>query len=178
MGQSPSADVFWGYDIGKFEDPETYESTHPAWWWPDGEDGDPADWEEVYAERVAGWKPVPFPASASPSDYSLSREEREIRRIEWQKTPEYKAWSENLGRKHEILGNCPVALEQTGYEDEPMFCVRIKRSVQSVSDWEVVPFDPPVTQGEWFDQINVFMVIMEFQIPETPPRWYMSCNYG
>jgi len=31
MGMSPSADLYWGFDLGDLTDPETYDSLKPSW---------------------------------------------------------------------------------------------------------------------------------------------------
>lgn len=46
MGSSPSADLYYGYDLGEMYDSD-YESTAPQWW-QDAEE----DWDEVEAEMA------------------------------------------------------------------------------------------------------------------------------
>lgn len=48
MGQSPSADLYWGFDLGDMTDPDTYDSLKPAWMSGGGEDeDDEMGWQEL-----------------------------------------------------------------------------------------------------------------------------------
>ena len=53
MGSSPSADVFFGYDLGDLTNHETWESLKPQWW-QDQDDSYSVDWRDELARRL-GW---------------------------------------------------------------------------------------------------------------------------
>lgn len=172
MGMSPSADLYWGYDLGDLCDPETYDSLRPAWMEEDD------DWEEELARRL-GWTEVPFPANAPADDWRMPHEERERIRQEFRTTPEYQAWSASRDRMHELAKSCGVELDTYGYHDEPAHCARIKASVQRASDWGSVELGPLAVDPAWRDQITLFMELLELPVSEgKEPGWHMSCSYG
>lgn len=168
MGQSPSADLYWGYDLGDLTDRETWESLRPDWM---------EDEEETLARRL-GWVEVPFPANIPEPDYSLSYEER--KRVEEQQrdTPEYRAWSANRSEIYALVAPIPVELDRYGYLEDPAYCVRVKASVQSADDWGSIAVKPLIVLPEWPDQLAEFMRLLDLPIPSAEAGWHMNCSYG
>lgn len=183
MGQSPSADLYWGYDLGDMTDRESWDSLKPSWM-DDAEGGEDRDWEEELATRL-GWAEAPFPDGAP--DHSrwyralgYKEAEQKIREAEeiFQNTPEYKAWSASLAEMRRLVENYPIELETYGYIDEPQYCVRIRSSVQRAYDWGSIELKPLYTRLEWHQQLMDFMALMKLPMPDSDPCWHMNCSYG
>lgn len=177
MGMSPSADLYWGFDLGDLCDPQTYDSLKPAWMDPD-DDGEGFEWDEELARRL-GWVEVPFPQGAPEDDWRLHREERDRIRLEFRATPEYQAWSASRDAMRELVNQQGVELDTYSNHEEPSYCVRIKASVQRADDWGSVALDPLVVADGWRDQIMRFMELLELPVPAgVEPGWHMNCSYG
>jgi len=182
MGMSPSADLFWGYDLGDLTDQRTWDSLKPEWMDDDG------DWEEIYAQRAAGWVEAPFPDHSSiPSrselyrEYGYQRAEDEIRKAEDAlcETPEYRAWSASRKRLREIIEQSGIQLDTYGYIDEPSYCVYVKDSHQRVDDYGCVNVSPLIVDPVWKKQLLDFMGLMELPVPQgEEPGWRLSCSYS
>lgn len=167
MGMSPSADLYWGFDLGDLCDPETYESLGPAWM------EEFADWEEELARRL-GWIEVPFPANAPDDDWRMGRIRQAFRA-----TSEYQAWSVSVDRRRDLVKGYGVELGTYGGHDEPSYCVRVVASVQCPPGWGSIELDPLTVDPGWRDQIMRFMELLELPIPEgKEPGWHMNCSYG
>lgn len=177
MGMSPSADLYWGFDLGDLCDPGTYDSLKPAWMEPEDDD-EGAEWDEELARRL-GWTEAPFPPRAPSDDWRLPPEGRDRIRQEFRATPEYQAWSASRDELHNIIKQIGVELDTYGYHEEPSYSVRVKASVQRVDDWGSVALEPLVVADGWRDQIMRFMELLELPVPEgKEPGWHMNCSYG
>lgn len=184
MGQSPSADVYFGYDLPEPEYNYDDDTTNEPQWMQDDE-----DWEDELARRL-GWTEVPFPADYPDEDrtiWQLPREARELaektirdRQQKFRETsPEYQAWSANLDRKRELLSSIGVELDSFGYSGgDRQYAVRIKASVQHVYGWESRPLDPLIEQPEWRDQLARFVELLGLDVGDTEPGWHLNCSYG
>lgn len=174
---SPSADLYWGFDLGDLTDRETYDSLAPEWMEPeDGSEG--VEWEEELARRL-GWTEVPFPHGAPEDDWRLAREERDRARLAFRSTPEYQAWSASRDQLRDVVKQGGVELDTYGYHEEPSYCVRVKASVQRADDWGSVELEPLIVADDWRDQVMRFMELLELPIPPGKgPGWHMNCSYG
>jgi hypothetical protein len=181
MGQSPSADVYWGYDLGDLTDYDTWDSLKPAWM-----EGSDREWEEELAARL-GWQEVPFPEDICPErpSYSMNRAqfaeaERQYKAAEevFQGTSEYKAWLASRREMRRLVENYPVELSTYGNLDEPGYCVRIKASVQQAWDWGSIKLEPRAVGEDWEQALQEFTELMELPTPKEPPCWHLNCSYG
>jgi hypothetical protein len=68
MSQSPSADLYYGYDLGEMYD-EHFESTAPQWWQDAEESDDYLAWESALADRL-GESADTYPIQLSTYGYS------------------------------------------------------------------------------------------------------------
>lgn len=186
MGMSPSADLYWGFDLGDMTDND-WNSLKPAWMGEDGEEEE-QDWEEVYAARSAGWVEAPFPDhSHLPSraelyrKYDFMRAEAELKKAEdaLRETPEYEAWSASRSRLREIIEQVAVKLDTYGYIDEPRYFVYVIASHQRADDYGDIALKPIIVDPAWRQQLFDFMKLMELPIPEgEEPGWHLNCSYG
>lgn len=181
MGQSPSADVYWGYDLGDLTDRDTWDSLKPAWM-----ESSDREWEEELAARL-GWQEVPFPEDICPErpSYSMARAqfleaERRYKEAEvaFQKTSEYKAWSASCHEMRRLVDNYPAELKTYGYIDEPSYCARVKASVQSADDYGSIELAPLVVDEDWERSLREFIDLMELPAPKDAPCWHLNCSYG
>lgn len=172
MGHSPSADLFWGYNLGDLTDHDTFDDLRPDWM-----DGNYADVDEVLARRL-GWVEAPYPNNIADPPHSLPYEERRRIQQEQRDTPEFRTWSESRSNMRRVVATVPVELVTYGYGEEPSYCVRVKASVQRAHDWGSTPVEPLSVQPEWAQQLAEFMRILEFPAPADPPGWHMNCSYG
>jgi hypothetical protein len=189
MGQSPSADVFFGYDLGDMEDHDTWESLKPAWWQELEENEEDADWEDELARRL-GWVEAPFPDDFPKEDHSIWRlpsdqlqEALEVQQRavdEYEKTsPAYQAYSENRAERRALLARIPVKLDNYGCDGgDAAWALQVKASVQSVSDWESTPLKPLDVDPEWVGQVARFVELLELKVPAGGPGWHLNCSYG
>lgn len=177
MGMSPSADLYWGFDLGDLTDRETYDSLAPEWMEPE-DDSEGAEWEEELARRL-GWAEVRFPSGAPEDDWSLSREERDRVRLEFRSTPEYQAWAASQNAMQDLVKQQEVELATYSNHEEPSYCARVKASVQQAPAWGSVALEPLVVAEGWRDQIMRFMELLALPIPPgVEPGWHMNCSYG
>lgn len=177
MGSSPSADLYWGYDLGDLTDPDTYESIGPQWLQDDG------DADEALAKAL-GWVKVPFPDGAPEQNYTnrdYRAAEQDYRRAKeaFMATPQYQAWSDNLAEQRRIISPIPVELGRYGWSEEASLCVRVKASVQHAGDYGSIALKPLEVAPEWAEQLAEFMRLLELPIPAgVAPGWHMNCSYG
>lgn len=164
MGFSPSAHVYYGFDLGDMTDQETGDSLKPAWM------GDDKEWEEVLAEKF-GWSAAPYPEHIQ----NLPREQRH-------ETPEYKAWSARRSLIYQQAKAYGVVLDTYGYfadYDGMSHYVATTASVQSVGDYGSVELEPLVVVGDWDAKLIEFMKLMELPIlAGASPAWHLNCSYG
>jgi hypothetical protein len=176
MGSSPSADLFYGYDLGDMTDPETYDSLEPTWMQED------LDWQKELALKF-GWVDVPFPRHSSAiDDYRISSEARKAAREELYQTPEYQAWSKSRDELHEIVAGVGVGLDTYGYAEggETSYFVKVIASAQRVDDYGSVEIKTPLeVQPDWDVQLARFMELLELPVPRgKKPAWHLNCSYG
>ncbi|WP_280412583.1 hypothetical protein [Nocardia asiatica] len=172
MGSSPSADVYYGYDLGDMTDHDTYDSLAPSWW------EDSGDWEDELARRL-GWEKVSFPDDYPEWDSLTSREDR-IRIMDEYKASSvaYQAYAASRDRKVELLASIPVEIRWYGYREESCYAIRAKASVQRAFDWGSVPLKPLEVDPAWAGQIARFVELLELTVPEGGPAWHLNCSYG
>lgn len=183
MGRSPSADLFWGYDLADYTDDDTYDSL-----WPGSGEDEEFDWESVLARRL-GWVEVPHPqvpAELRPLDWSApgspdeklaeNRRRSELRYA----TPEWQAWAAKRTEKHELIKDYPVEIDSYGYSEEPSYCVRVKDSVQHVGDYGSITLTVPLVVDErWAGQVEEFMGLLTLPVPaDAKLTWHLNCSYG
>lgn len=197
MGMSPSADLYWGFDLGDMTHPTTWESLKPPWMdeYTDdatGEYHEPQDWEEVYAERAHGWVEVPFPDELCPdrsaiyhkhrgSHDSFQKAEAEIQVAEaaFRNTPEYQVWSANRQELRELATDSNVRIGTYGYSDDPCYFVYVLMSHQRVDDYGDIELQPLAVGDDWKTQLLDFMKLMELPLLEgEEPTWHMNCSYS
>lgn len=187
MGSSPSAELYWGYNLGEMVD-EDWEPTGPSWLVHEEDfDGDDRDWRKELATRL-GWEEVPYPDDKDPvrPDYTSDRskhrqlnEEYERARKTFYETPEYKAYLASRDHMDELVKDCPAELDIWNSSDDSAYCVRIVSSVQRVSDWGSIELKPLEVASDWKEQLHRFMTLLELPIPEDKePGWHMCCAYG
>lgn len=178
MGQSPSADLYWGFDLGDMTDPDTGDSIKPAWMGSEDDEKDETEWREAYAMRL-GWKPLPFPENYPETDYREPYEQRRAKEEAFRQTPEYLAYSTRQDEMRVLTKNLPVELVVYGYDDEASYCVRVTTSVQWVSDWGSKELAPLVVGPEWHGHIMRFMEHLDLPVPDGKrPGWHLNCSYG
>ncbi|MFC4128979.1 hypothetical protein [Nocardia rhizosphaerae] len=183
MGSSPSADVYFGYDLPEPEYDYDTDTTNEPQWMQDNE-----DWEDELARRL-GWTEVPFPEDYPDEDrgiWGLPREARELaeqtlrrRQQAFHETPEYQAWSDSLDRKRELIASIGVELDSYDCDGgDEQYAVRIKASVQHAYGWSSTPLNPLVEQPEWRDQIAQFVELLGLDVGDAEPGWHLNCSYG
>lgn len=187
MGMSPSADLYWGFNLGDMID-DDWNSLEPKWM--GGDDDEPEqDWEEVYAERAVGWKEAPFPGHLAPDRSAIYRKysgdwaqaEAKIKEAEnvLHNMPEYEAWSASRSRLREIVKGCRVKFDTYGYSDEPSHFVYVIASHQRADDYGDIALKPMIYDPVWKQQLFNFMQLMELPIPKgEEPGWHLNCSYG
>lgn len=171
MGSSPSAALYWGFDLGTMIDPETWDDLKPSWMGGYDseleEEAPERDWEEVYAERSTGWTEVPFP------------ENKEKTEEAFRQLPEYQAWSASIDAVRECVKISNCVITSYGCMDDPTTYVAIRASVQRVVDYGDVELQPLVVDPAWEQQLLDFMKLMDLKIPAgAKPTWHMCCSYG
>jgi len=183
MGQSPSADLFYGYDLGTMEtgSPD-WEDLRPEWLRSEDEDGGEIDSEEAdeHLARKLGWIEEPFP-DLPEIPYDLPYEEKKRLRQEQWETPEWKAWSSNRDEKQRLNDSYGVTLDTYGYgEGETHWFVRIDASHQRAYDWGSTLIDPIklIAVDDWDQKLAAFMELMELPTLGKAPGWHMNCSYG
>jgi hypothetical protein len=170
MGSSPSADLYWGFDLGDMTDQKTWDSLQPAWM-HDEEEGE-RDWKEELATRL-GWEKVPAPEGWP--HYTASTEEKEA----FRQSSAYLAWSANRNEMHRLAEGYLVEIDTYGYYDEPRYCVRVSPSVQRVGDWGSIEVRPLEVGPDWREKLLQFMKVLELPVPEgEEPGWHLNCSYG
>ncbi|WP_157224922.1 hypothetical protein [Nocardia thailandica] len=184
MGSSPSADVYFGYDLPEPEYNYDTDTTNEPQWMQDDE-----DWEDELARRL-GWIEVPFPADYPDGRQELWRLPREARELAektirdrqqtFQETsPDYQAWSASRDRRRELLATVPVELDSYGCDGgDPQYAVRIKASVQHVYGWSSTRLNPLVEQPEWRGQLARFVELLGLDVGDAEPGWHLNCTYG
>ena len=187
MGSSPSAELYWGYNLGEMVD-ENWEPIGPSWLAHEEDfDGDDRDWREELATRL-GWEEVPFPEDMCPSQPKYTSDPRKNRQLgqEYEEkekafylTPEYLAYSASRDRMRELVKDCPVELHVWNSSEDSEYCVRILASVQCADDWGSIELQPLEVDPAWHDQLLQFMTVLELPVPEDKqPGWHMCCAYG
>lgn len=189
MGMHPSADLYYGYDLGEMVD-DDWESTAPAWWQEAEENEDEADWEDELAKRL-GWVYAPFPDDYPAEDRTLWRmpygperkqAEEAQRRVkdEYEKnSPAYQAWSKSLKEKQALLAEIPVELCTYGHCDgDTYWAVRVKASVQHVYGCDSSPVDSLEVDPGWVGQLARFVELLELNVPADGPGWHLNVSYG
>ncbi|MFE3052327.1 hypothetical protein [Nocardia sp. NPDC059239] len=175
MGHSPSADLYWGYDLGDMTDHDTWESLAPRWWQESG------DWKDELARRL-GWEHAELP-----DDYPARSDHQDLSFIDWrvfvteyeQNSEAYQVYAANRNHRAALLASVPVELDQYGYsEGDPTWAVRVKASVQRVSDWGSIQLAPLELAPEWSEHLARFIEVLELQVPDGGPAWHMNCSYG
>lgn len=184
MGQSPSADLYFGYDLGVSEfDYDTGTSSEPEWM----QEG--ADWEDELARRL-GWVEVPDPSDGPRLQrlhWSAPDEERRAALDAYQRARDeyaatslaYRAHLENEVERTNVLAAVPVELSTYGSsEGETQYAIRVKASVQRVNDYGSTPLNPLVEGEEWRDQLARFVELLGFDLGDKQPGWHLNCSYG
>jgi hypothetical protein len=172
MGSSPSADLYWGFDLGDMTDQKTWDSLKPAWMYNEEEGDTERDWKEELATRL-GWEKVPAPEDWP--YYTASTEEKEAF---WQ-SPAYLAWWANRSEMHRLAEGHLAEIDTYGYHDEPRYCVRVSSSVQRVGDWGSIEVRPLEVDPDWREKLLQFMKLLELPVPEgEEPGWHLNCSYG
>lgn len=186
MGNSPSAELYWGYNLGEMVD-EDWEPIGPSWLVHEEDfDGEDRDWREELATRL-GWEETPYPEHLAPSQPTYTRNyaenkrlstEYELAREVFYKTPEYSAYSENRNHMAALVGDCPAELNIWNSSGDSAYCVRIVASVQCVDDWGSIELKPLEVDPTWHEKLLQFMALLELPVPEDKePGWHMCCNY-
>jgi hypothetical protein len=187
MGSSPSAELYWGYNLGEMVD-ENWEPIGPSWLVHEEDfDGDDRDWREELATRL-GWEEIPYPDHLAPTRPAYTSDPRESRRMSTEyevareafyATTEYKAYSENRDRMGTLVKDCPAELSIWNSSEDFKYCVRIVASVQRADDWGSTELKPLEVEADWREQLHRFMQLLELPIPEgKEPGWHMCCAYG
>jgi hypothetical protein len=172
MGSSPSASLYWGFDLGDMTDQNTWDSLKPAWMYDEEEGDTERDWKEELATRL-GWKELPAPKGWP--DYTASTEEKEA----FHQSPVYLAWSANRSEMYALTERCFVELDSYGSEDVPRYCVRVSPSVQEVDSWGSIKVQPLEVAPDWREKLTQFMKLLELPMPEgEEPGWHLNCSYG
>lgn len=178
---SPSADLYFGYDIGGPEDDDP--TPMPEWM----DDGD--DWEDVLATRL-GWTEAPFPDDypqgrshvyrRGTATYRAAFDEDQQQVTEYKATsPKYLAYAANGDAKNNLLSTVPVELDSYGYlEGDSSHTIRVKASVQSVNDYGSTALKPLVEAPEWRTQLDEFVRLLGFDLGNKQPGWHLNCSYG
>jgi hypothetical protein len=187
MGSSPSAELYWGYNLGEMVDAD-YEPIGPSWLVHEEDfNGDDRDWREELATRL-GWEEVPFPEDICPvrsmytsdphRNQQLNQKYKEVEAA-FYKTPEYLAYSASRDRMCDLVKDCPAELYIWSSSEDPAYCVRILASVQRADDWGSTELKPLEVETDWYVQLHRFMQLLELPIPEgKEPGWHMCCAYG
>jgi hypothetical protein len=172
MGQSPSASLYWGFDLGDMTDQDTWDSLKPRWMYDEEEGDTERDWREELATRL-GWRMTPGVGEWPP--YTASIEEKEV----FYQSSAYLAWSANRSEMHRLAEGYLVELDSYGSEDVPRYCVRVTSSVQEVDDWGSIKVQPLEVDSDWREKLLQFMKLLELPVPEDEePGWNLNCSYG
>ncbi|MFD3426083.1 hypothetical protein [Nocardia fluminea] len=181
MGQSPSADLYFGYDLGGPEDDDP--TAMPEWM----DNGD--DWEDVLARRL-GWVEAPFPDDYpqgrshvyrfGTDEYKAAREADDKRVTEYKATsPKYLAYEASRAEKDRLLATVPVELDTYGYLDgDSPYAMRVVTSVQRAYDYGSIRLNPLVEAEEWRDHLARFIELLGFDLGDKQPGWHLNCSYG
>ncbi|MEV6219867.1 hypothetical protein [Nocardia sp. NPDC051833] len=181
MGQSPSADVYFGYDLGEFDNAPDWVDEH-------------GDWEHELALRL-GWTPIPFPDDyptrppAGPNTWNMPRAERDaaneeyLRRVdEYKRTSTaYEAYQANTAELERLRAEAdvPVFLDRYGsLGGEPGWSVCVAASGQSAPAWGSKPLRPLVELPEWRGQLARFIELLGLDVGVAEPGWHLNCSYG
>lgn len=186
MGSSPSAEIYWGYNLGEMVD-EDYEPIGPSWLMHEEDfDGDDRDWREELATRL-GWQEIPYPheiepdrprPTANPHKNKLVYQEYEDARKAFYANPEYQAYSANRDRMWEITKDYPAELCIWNSSEDAQYCVRITASIQRADDWGSIELQPLEVDPSWHEKLMQFMILLELPRPENKmPGWHMCCAY-
>lgn len=184
MGMAPSADLYWGFNLGDMTHPTTWESLKPPWM-----GGYERLWEEVYAERAHGWIETPFPENLCPDqsaiyskyygDYNKAHDEIQVAENAFRDTPEYQAWSANRTELQGHAAKSSVNLDTYGCIHDPCYFIYVFASHQRADDYGDIALKPLVVGDDWKTQLLDFMKLMEIPIPEgEEPGWHMNCSYS
>ncbi len=188
MGSSPSADLYYGYDLGEMYDSD-YESTAPDWWQEAEGNDEGFDWEDELARRL-GWVEVPFPDDYPEEDRRIWRlhaaeheaavnAHREAMKEYERASDAYRQYRASRKKRADLLAEVPVKLDTYGYsEGDTVWALQLKASVQTADDWGSIKLKPVVAAPEWNDQLARFIELLEFNVPEGGPAWHLNCSYG
>jgi hypothetical protein len=174
MGSSPSADLYWGYDLGDLSDHDTFDDLRPQWMQDD------RDEDEVLAAAL-GWVETPYPAGIRehPDGHRATYEQRKAWNAQQRDTDEYRAWATNRGELRTTIADLPIELDRYGYMEEPAYCVRVKASVQRADDYGSTTIAPLIVDPVWAGQLASYMQLMQLPTPDgAEPGWHMNCSYG
>lgn len=176
MGASPSAFVFYGYDLGDWTDPDSYEALYPEW-----------VTEEVFLDHVADHvldhpRP-PFPAEI---DWQQGRDEALRQRLRTPGSPENAIWEEwraKLAAREAAVKalNVEIANYAALYDGDPAYVLRVIASTTKCGDWGSTRIDPAslVKQPEWDDQLARMIDLLGLTLPRgCEPGWHIACAYG
>jgi len=180
MGYSPSATIFYGYDLGTMEDEELEKWCGPSWWADDegGFNGD-IDWEDVAAERLGWTETAPHPLRPSAlGDYTIPYAERQRLEDEYRKSPEFLAWSADWRNRNDILRRSGVKLSSYGHEnDTTCWTIEILASHFSVYGWTTEALESLSVDPAWPGLLERFMDLMELPV-DGFPGWHVTVSYG
>lgn len=189
MGQSASADIFFGVSYGE-DDPR----------WVRGEDGwaeppdawdedDDNDWEE-WLIKLAGWtdpyddpivETMPERAPFSPNrSYAEITAEHEAARAQWDR--DNQEWVDRRdaywAAKKAAVDACPVKLERDGYEYGSKYLI-IPHSQFGVYDYGGDKIPPDLFDRVTQEQIDAATAwCTEHDIDWSDPAWLLSASYG
>lgn len=176
MGQSPSADLYFGHDLG--------DELGDLEWMDAGE-----DWEDELARRL-GWNKVDWPTDRPqrlPRNHRLTREELDIEEAEYRArvaeyeraSPTWLAYAASRDEKKALLDTVPVELDWYGYlSGDSAYAIRVRASVQRAADWGSIPLKPMVEAPEWRTQLDEFVRLLGFDLGDKQPGWHLNCSYG
>lgn len=172
MGQSLSADVYWGFDLGSDDDYDEDQAPQPQWM------EDEEEWDDVLARKL-GWNEIPYPSDSAPEgldNYRLDYQERNRLHEQFRVTPEYQAWSSSLDQKNSLVKSVGVEIDSYGYE-YGCRCVRVKASVQTC-DYGAKRLTDLAVNLEWVAQVARFCELLEIPIPADGPGWELSASWA
>lgn len=173
MGMSPSAYLFYGYDLKDWEDHENWERELKPDWLS----------EDIFEDHVLNHVlKIPRPDYPELLDRRDDATREALRTEGTEERAVWLAWKEKLDARTAAFKALNVDIDTYGYLEEPSYALRVLASVIGCDDYGSSSFDIAslVIQPEWNGQIEWMIKELDLQLPPgcDAPGWHITCSYG